>query len=197
MSLMSEAKQPKHFFVSGLPRSRTAWLANLLTYEDSFCFHDALKYCTELKDLKDVFKRVPQGYVGNSDSALVLFYRELMAMFPESKWLFVYRNFKDCVTATLKLSFAGEDTEDLLLEGAAKLAVIRMAELELRNPNVLIVDYESLDNPSVVARIVAHLTPGIVFNEERFKLLDAMRVEIHETKYMVSIAEGIASTPHD
>ncbi len=193
----SEAKQPKYFFVTGLPRSRTAWLANFLTCGDAFCFHDGLKYCRELEDLKKVFKRTSTSYVGNSDSALVLFYHELRDMFPGSKWLLVYRNFKECADSAIRLSFAGEETENILVDGAARLAAIRIAELELRNPNILIVDYETLDEPETVEAIVNHLTPDIEFDRERFNLLDTLNVQIHEAKYLVSVAEGIASIPDD
>ena len=35
------------FFVTGLLRSRTGWLANWLTYERSFCWHDAFRWSTQ------------------------------------------------------------------------------------------------------------------------------------------------------
>ena len=42
-----------NFFVVGLPRSRTAWLANFLTYEDKFCFHEGINGCSTLKEYKN------------------------------------------------------------------------------------------------------------------------------------------------
>ena len=196
-SFMSEESTVKHFFVSGLPRSRTAWLANFLTTDKSLCFHDGLKYCRKVEDLTEVFKRSDKEFVGDSDSALVLFYHRIQALFPDSPWVLVYRNFKDCADSALRLSFAGEDTESILIDGAARLAVIRLAELELKSPNVLIVDYDELDNSKVIRSIVNHVTPGVLFDEERFKLLDGLHTQIHESKYLVSVAEGLTSTIND
>ena len=41
-----------NFFVIGLPRSRTAWMANFLTY-DRFCYHEGLNGCRSIKEYKE------------------------------------------------------------------------------------------------------------------------------------------------
>ena len=42
----------RNFFVLGLPRSRTAWLANFLTYDGYFCFHEGIDGCRSIDDYK-------------------------------------------------------------------------------------------------------------------------------------------------
>ena len=42
-----------NFFVVGLPRSRTAWLANFLTYENNFCFHEGIDGCSTIEQYKN------------------------------------------------------------------------------------------------------------------------------------------------
>ena len=42
-----------NFFVVGLPRSRTAWLANFLTYNGRFCYHEGVDGCSTITDYKN------------------------------------------------------------------------------------------------------------------------------------------------
>jgi len=41
------------FVVCGLPRSRTAWLANFLTYDGLYCYHEGLVGCRNLNEYYD------------------------------------------------------------------------------------------------------------------------------------------------
>ena len=41
-----------NFFVAGLPRSRTAWLANFLSYDSFFCFHEGINGCRSMNEYK-------------------------------------------------------------------------------------------------------------------------------------------------
>jgi len=41
------------FVVCGLPRSRTAWLANFLTYDGLYCHHEGLNGCRNLNEYYD------------------------------------------------------------------------------------------------------------------------------------------------
>jgi len=38
------------FFILGLPRSRTAWLANFLTYDGLYCHHEGVNHCTTMDE---------------------------------------------------------------------------------------------------------------------------------------------------
>ena len=40
------------FMIVGLPRHRTAWLANFFTYDDLFCYHEGIDNCYSLFDYK-------------------------------------------------------------------------------------------------------------------------------------------------
>lgn len=56
-----------NFFVLGLPRSRTAWLANFLTYDNNFCFHEGLNGCRSIAEYKTKI-----GDHGDSGTGLAL-----------------------------------------------------------------------------------------------------------------------------
>lgn len=56
------------FCVLALPRSRTAWLANFLTYGDLFCYHDGLE---SVSSIEEYTKKV-EGK-GDSNTGLIMF----------------------------------------------------------------------------------------------------------------------------
>lgn len=58
-----------NFLILGLPRSRTAWLANFMTSQDIFCSHEGLNGCVTLQQYKDKFTLNS----GDSNTGLALF----------------------------------------------------------------------------------------------------------------------------
>jgi len=58
-----------NFLVLGLPRSRTAWLSNFLTYGDVTCTHEGLNGCNTLQEYKEKFT----NRSGDSNTGLALF----------------------------------------------------------------------------------------------------------------------------
>jgi hypothetical protein len=58
-----------NFLILGLPRSRTAWLANFLTYDGLFCYHEGTNGCRSLEEYKN--KLTPGR--GDSNTGLGLF----------------------------------------------------------------------------------------------------------------------------
>ena len=67
-----------NFLILGLPRSRTAWLANFLTYDGLFCYHEAINGCESI----DEYKEKVQGK-GDSNTGLMLF--DFEKHFPDTK----------------------------------------------------------------------------------------------------------------
>lgn len=87
----------KQFFITGLPRSRTAWFANLFTWGDSICYHDGL--CPEdglclVSSFDHLLKRLKEGNGprGHSCASNILVWRKLHKEFPDAKWVFVSRD---------------------------------------------------------------------------------------------------------
>ena len=73
------------FLVLGLPRSRTAWLANFLTHDGLFCYHEAINGCSSMKE----YKEKVEGK-GDSNTALALF--DFEKHFPETKIIVIDTN---------------------------------------------------------------------------------------------------------
>lgn len=58
-----------NFLILGLPRSRTAWLANFMTHDGFFCSHEGLNGCPSLFVYRDKFT----NGMGDSNTGLALF----------------------------------------------------------------------------------------------------------------------------
>lgn len=80
------------FFITGLPRSMTAWCANFFSTGDVFCYHDGLANCASL----DEFGKKLEAFevCGDADSGLAWFYDDLRGLYPDAQWAVIRRN--DC-----------------------------------------------------------------------------------------------------
>lgn len=75
------------FFITGLPRSRTAWFAAFMTATGHLCAHELLKQCQS----RDVFyKTMRYRNCGNSDCGLVL--TDFQKKFPHAPTLIIHRD---------------------------------------------------------------------------------------------------------
>lgn len=79
------------FFIIALPRSRTAWLSYFLTSPDCDCLHDPLGQCESLDDLQAMFDNSQAPLVGCVDTSSPLFFDAIHARWPDSRYLFVFR----------------------------------------------------------------------------------------------------------
>lgn len=74
----------------GLPRSRTAWLANFLTQGDHFCFHEGINGCPSIADYK-----VKLGNQGDSGTGMMLF--DMNTLFPDAPMVIIENNPKKAI----------------------------------------------------------------------------------------------------
>lgn len=159
------------FFITGFPRSRSAWLANFLTYKDSFCFHDAIQHCwADPKKLRELFNEVPERYVGNSDSGIAFYIDSILENFPDSKFVIVKRDFADVEASLSKIM--GFNTEPLL-----RLCQEHLAKME-EKVSPLIVTFDELNTVEGCEKVWAYCLPDIPFNRKRWEILKDLKVEI-------------------
>jgi hypothetical protein len=76
------------FIVMGTPRSRTAWLARLLSCGDVTCEHEPSVRWTSRADL---WRFLDQDNVGASDASLTWFWRDIIAFRPDCRIVVVRR----------------------------------------------------------------------------------------------------------
>ena len=176
------------FFVTGLPRSRTTWLANWLTAGRAFCFHDLLADCARVEDMQGYFQDVAHGhklaYVGNADSGLPLVWRKVQQVFPAARWLVVERDMDEALMSCERYfrtrPYAGtEGTLGLreMREAFKKLrAGIKELSAALPEGSVFKVPFDGLDRMDEAEKAWKFLLPTEPFNIDRWALLDGMRI---------------------
>ena len=173
----------------GLPRSRTAWLANWFTTDRSLCLHDAWRYAQTAEELKAyLLSKAPKGceYLGTADSGNGARFDELEDTFPAAPFALIERPLNDAIEATSKLAIVAPKSE----------LVTRLAELNLQHHylpgGVHRTRYKDLSDQLEMARLHKHLTPTIPFSFARYALLDQLRVQVHEEKYLLELTKGKA-----
>ncbi len=124
-----------YFFITGLPRSGTAWLANYLSYGKIMCLHDGFRHLRTPDSIKSVFDGSDKDVCGNSDPANLLFLSQLFFFFPKSKWIYIERDPKACEISWAKLG--GTDIKDYSQ---------RVTQLLRRKPDTMVIKFESLFN---------------------------------------------------
>lgn len=155
--------------VTGLPRSRTAWLANLLTTDLTIVFHDS--------------PVVPRGtfkQVGFAGPELVTQYGKFRDMFPSCPWLVIRRKPDEALAAFKK--WAGDLLpQDDVMESFWRERVKVFDEL-CTKPGVETVPYAALDDVNTIREIWKMLLPDIAFDSERAKMLQDLNIQQHLTK---------------
>jgi len=159
------------FFITGFPRTRTAWLANFFTYGNSFCFHEAIKQCNNITDLKDLFVSTGKQYVGNSDSVIPFFAKRVNELFPQAKWVIIERDEQD-VIKSLDRVLPGSEKQNVLNIGKPLLTWVK------KTCNPLMINFSELSTQRECKRIWEYCLPTIPFDEMRWKMLDKLRIEL-------------------
>lgn len=183
------------FFITGLPRSRTAWLANFFTHGNSFCWHDAMRLGMKPHAVVEQLKRASTlpgiQYVGDSDSGVMTIARELQLMLPEARWLVVHRS-RDEARKSYDKFFgsrpypeAPKDTRTL--DKAFDALAMNLARLtEILEPGSFIeCQFDELDSKLVLEEAWRFLTPGNPWNPLRCELLQGLQVNVMPEKVVL------------
>jgi hypothetical protein len=155
------------FFIASLPRSRTAWLANFLTYQESFCFHEPMNR-TFLKDYPTLLRQPCKRYAGVSDSMNSLIMDDLIKMFPDAKIVVVFRDTAEVEASLKKLNLS---CDGLLKKIERELHRIMAAY------DPLVVEYHKFDPTS----IWEYLIPDIPIDLARLNMLDEFNITVPES----------------
>lgn len=194
------------FLIAALPRSRTAWLANVLTWDKSFCFHELLKECKSPAELRGkMFLNTPMNcnYCGDCDPMLPMFWEHVLKTMPEVKVLFVLRDPEQAFHSMEKaLAEANVPVLPAMLQHFvlnSSRAISQFFKF-LPTGQRMSVSFDSLNDLHVVNDLWDFLLPDIEFPVERVKRMMNMRVTSileNETKILKrenieSLAESLA-----
>jgi len=168
------------FFIVGLPRTRSSWMSNFLTYKTSFCFHEAIRLCRNIDDMALLFDSVGEPNVGDADCRIIEFQADFRRMFPHAKWVYIKRDIKD-VIHSLEKRFEFEESyrdTDFCKNLQAKYEVFE------KEYKPLTFNYDELDKIEVCEKIWDYCIPDSPFSFRRWLQLDVLRVDPAETKMM-------------
>lgn len=141
------------FIIYGLPRSRTYWLSQFLTYRDWQCDHDAVRNCRSLADVKAWFSQPGMGTVETSAAP---WWRLVKQYAPDTRIAVVRRPVGEVVASLARLSPAMD---------AAKATAyltrlnVKLDQIEARVPGALSVSFDDLATEAGCRRIFVHCLP--------------------------------------
>jgi len=165
------------FFIIGLPRTRTAWLANLFTTGQSHCFHEWFSE-NKPETVEDAFSGLNKQYVGNSDCGNVFFYELIKTKFPDSKIVIVHRPMVESLVAAVR---AIKDADPYLTFKAIQDAQQKIETID--GGTALNVMFSQLHREETIEQIWRHCLPSLQFDRDRFKLLDKLKVTVNYTSF--------------
>lgn len=119
------------FYITGLPRSKTAWFSAYFTYDNFRCHHEMVANRGFLSIL--THKKDPLVIEGNSDSALLNHWQNVTISEPESKWLIVKREFEECKRSCLAFGLS----EHHILYAKHQLDLL----IQNQFPNLLVIPF--------------------------------------------------------
>jgi len=159
------------FLVLGRPRSRTAWVANLLTVPPaSHCLHEGLADVgANLLRLRDRLSEFPEG--GDADTGLIHHLDEMLSAFPTARLVVMTGNDASWKQWCSRMGVQGSvrrkvqadyDRACLILRGRAHFADCR----------------EITTDPRAAFALWAHCFPGRPFDRERWEVLKDLNIQV-------------------
>ena len=125
------------YFITGLPRSKTAWMSLYFTRGISVCHHELTAQYGINKCL--AFKPSPSIVEGNSDSGLLIYWKAFMEKFPSAPWVNVVRKYSEVRMSSLKFGISERN-----IQSAIELQKSFREQME-GNPNYLEIPFEFTD----------------------------------------------------
>lgn len=164
------------YFIIGLPRSRTAWLANLLTYGNSYCWHEASRYVAGMAMLPAFMNRRRAKYRGNSDSGLCGNPYLILNLFPTSKFVFIHRPVRACIKSAVEQF---PEIPPCVTDKSIQACQQGFIDLNcgVKPGQKINFEYDQLNNLETLREIWRFCIPGVKFDRERAEMLQQMRVD--------------------
>lgn len=161
-----------HFFIFGLPRSMTAWMANFLTSDQSFCFHELWADVETKEEFFATLETMTLPFTGNSDPSNIVMFEEIHARYPQANMVYLERDteFVNRSIAALGMGLQG----DLPTEVIALASQVRDF---VRSTGGLVIDVNDWSIEKARA-VWNHCLPKTPFNLQRTRQLLNLNVQV-------------------
>ena len=175
------------FFITGLPRSMTAWCANLFSTGDSFCYHDGLANCGSLAEFGK--KLHAHEVCGDADSGLAYFYDELSELYPDAQWAVIRREPAGVVESLVAMEpYSGLAGFTTKTASDAVSDLVPHIERIAASPRVLTLSTKDLLNREGARALWWHcLRDSSPWNTARWMMLRDLRVTVKSEQISLSL----------
>lgn len=153
------------FIVFSLPRSRSAWLSQFLTYGDWNCSHDIATELHSIAALQDHFSK---PFTGSSETGMIDGWRLVYKLCPTIKTVVVRRKVTEVAQSLAKF---GLEADDLILKRNALLREVSAL------PNTVTVNYDDLNREETCKAIFEHCLQ-IPFDREHWLKLKDKNIQV-------------------
>lgn len=164
------------FLITGLPRSRTAWLAAAALNDQSICWHEPIGWLSRWQDVFDIWAGDNPRYIGVSDSALGFHLREIIER-AAPRVLVVERDIADVETSLAKLGRPGN------------YCALLQPCLDFAHPSIRRVTFKALAEPAVVMRCLRHLMPEAAISQDRLRVLQRLNIQVDTKQWQETARE--------
>lgn len=162
------------FIILGLPRSRTAWLANFLTFGEISCGHEMMSQFS-IHGLFDELTGSNLRYCGDADTAASMFLPDILRYMPDIPIVVVRRETKDVLTGLRKMGMSiTEHQLRPMMDGLCEAVKLE---------NTLAVKFEDLDSESTLRAVQSHCAPGEPFDRQRASMLRDLNIQITPARW--------------
>lgn len=175
---LPERKPLRVFYITGLPRSRSAWLSVALSeYRLTSCLHEPLARMASYSPsaVQAVLSAAHTPFAGISDAGLPVVAPDLPAQLP-GPIVVVLRDPADVAESLAR--YLGGAVEAHL--GGVALMTERLHAFIERydvDDRLLVVDFYDLARNDVMRKVWEHLVPGTPFQRRRIESLQRLRIE--------------------
>lgn len=174
---------PNKFLITGLPRTRTAWLSALFSTDKVLCWHEPINKLGSAIAVQNMLDNI-KGYahVGISDSSIAVEADFYINYFFEHPVVIIERPKAEVIESLIR--FLGitrkEATKitDSIHEGLRYIKRVR---------DVMQVDFYSLDDSTVVRNIWEYVTIGLPFDDFRCEQFQNLMINQHGIKIINNI----------
>ena len=175
-----------NFFITGLPRTRTAWLSCFFTSNNVFCYHEILRYIKKEEGIDKVISKLTnrkEMYVGNSDSSMPIWGEKIHDIVKDSPVVVIERDEKEVIESLTDIFGHQEHMEYHIKEASDRLKVIK------EKYNCISVHFYDLDDSSYVKSIWEHCVPKLPFDMDRFNQLNVTDIIVDKNRYLEGIED--------
>ena len=165
------------FLITGLPRSRTAWLSVLCTTGNAICYHEPSICFDDIADLRDFYDKGTARYIGASDAGLGFFLSWILENI-KPRTLIVDRDVDEVNRSLSRIGLKPKNSMTLLHRELRKFQ---------SHPLVMWVPFFALERKHIVQKIFSHLMPGEDFDETRYEHLSSMNIQVDFAKKVAQI----------